>query len=114
MPNIHISRGLGKDFGLYGFKVGFTISSNPQVMKKFKEWKPIVSHHPYTISVANSLIKKSNYGTDIFEKGKQIVRDYFDIVCSELDKQNISYEKPEAECFLFLNLKEFMREQTLD
>lgn len=55
-------------------------------MKKFKEWKPMISHHPYTISVANALIKKSNYGKEIFEIGKQIIRDNFEIVCSELDK----------------------------
>lgn len=55
-------------------------------MKKFKEWKPMISHHPYTISVASALIKKSNYGKEIFEIGKQIIRDNFEIVCSELDK----------------------------
>lgn len=86
LPNVHVARGLGKDFGVYGFKVGFTISSNPLVMKKFKEWKPMISHHPYTISVANSLLKKSNYGNEIFETGKKILRDNFEIACSELDK----------------------------
>ncbi len=55
-------------------------------MKKFEEWKPIISHHPYTISVVNSMLRKSNYGTEIIETGKQILRDYFKIVCSELDK----------------------------
>ncbi len=86
MPNIHVVRGLEKDFGLGGLKVGFVISSNPIVMKKFEEWKPIISHHPYTISVVNSMLRKSNYGTEIIETGKQILRDYFEIVCSELDK----------------------------
>ena len=105
---------MAKDFGLCGFKVGFAISSNPIVMKKFEEWKPIISHHPLTISVVNSMLKKSNYGTEIFEAGKQLLRDYFEIVCSALDKENISYEKPQAGCFIFPNFKNFMREYTLD
>lgn len=105
---------MAKDFGLGGVKIGFTISSNPLVMKKFEEWKPIISHHPYSVSILNYMLKKSNYGTEIFEVGKQLLRDYFDIVYSELDKENISYLKPDAGCFVYVNLKEFLRENTYD
>lgn len=63
-------RGIEKDFGLDGFRIGFVISSNPIIMKKFEEWKPIISHHPYTISLFNSMLRKSNYGTEIIKVGK--------------------------------------------
>lgn len=86
MPNIHIARGMAKDFGLCGLKLGFAISSNPIVMKKFEEWKPIISHHPFTISVINSMLKKSNYGKDIINFGKTLLKNYFELVCSLLDK----------------------------
>lgn len=60
------------------------------------------------------MIKKSNYGIEIFEVGRKLLRDYFEIVCSALDKEKISYEKPDAGCFVFPNFKQFMREYTLD
>jgi histidinol-phosphate/aromatic aminotransferase/cobyric acid decarboxylase-like protein len=31
-PNIHVVRGMAKDFGLCGIKIGITISSNPNVI----------------------------------------------------------------------------------
>lgn len=42
-PNIHVVRGLSKDFSLCGFRVGVLVSSNDKVRENLIKWKDIIS-----------------------------------------------------------------------
>ena len=54
-------------------------------------------------------MKKSNYGQDIFKANKKILQDTFRVVFDSLDKYNIPYLKPKAGIFVWIDLRQVLK-----
>ena len=56
------------------------------------------------------MLVKSNYGQEIIKYGKELLKQYFDKILKSLDEANIKYIKPEAGCFVFIDLRDYLSE----
>ncbi len=106
--NVFVIRGFAKDFGLSGFKLGICVSCSELIRKKFSYWKDIINPKDSVFAVFDLILKKTNFGKEIFKANKIILKNAMSTARLCLDELGLPYVIPEGGVFIMVDFKKFI------
>jgi DNA-binding transcriptional MocR family regulator len=72
------------------------------------KWQSINKPHPYVLHIVDDVLKRTNYGQEIYKYSKEQLEHAIRTTIEALKEHDIEYIEPEGGCFVWINLNKYL------
>lgn len=107
---VHVTSGFAKDFALSGFRVGFVISFNENLLKGLKNLSYYSAVSTHTQVVLTELLNAPEL-SKVMQKSREQLRSAYLLIYDYLKEMEVEILPAQGGIFLLANLKKYMEKQ---
>ena len=111
-PFVHIVYGLSKDFGISGFRVGFIYSQNEAFLTAYRNLNAPHMISNLTQWIISECLTDHQFVSSFIELNQKEITNSYSVVIRMLKKLNIPYIPSYGGLFVWIDLSEFMQENS--
>ena len=110
MHRVHVTSSFAKDFALSGFRTGFCISFNPDIITGMGSLTYYSSVSSYTQAMLTALIKSPDIPA-VMQLSRDRLREAYGIIRDGLEDIGVPVKKAQAGIFVFADFSEYLDRQ---
>lgn len=113
IEHVHVTSSFAKDFALSGFRTGFAISFNKDLIKGMQNLAYYSGVSTHTQGLLTELLKSSEL-PKLMEDNKKQLHISYQRIETALNKLDIKTKKAQGGIFIFANFAKYLEEQTFE
>lgn len=113
LTHVHVTSSFAKDFALSGFRTGFAISFNEDLLKGMRKIAYYSGVSTHTQALLTELLKSDGLEELLANNGKQLKKSY-ESIKENLKSLGIEVKEAKGGLFVFANLRNYLEEDTFE